>query len=162
MADSDRKKVKDQEKGVLTTTAGIVNGPKVVGEMHEESFVFDVPADANVPEIALPILKACKLKSVQGVGVTGLAVSGAAFVTQTVSKRDGAGGAAVISSTFNTNTAGQNLPITAFVPYVFTPSATSANLFFPAGSVLTFLSTETGTPVTPIAKVIVTVEYGVV
>lgn len=162
MPDSDRKKIKDQEKGVFKTAAGITDPAGAVGELHEETFIFDVPADAAVAEIGIPILKACKLKSVKGLAITGLAVSGSAYVTQTISKRDGAGGGAVIAATFNTNTAGQNLPIVAFVPYNFTLSTTAANLLFPAGSVLTFLSAETSTPVTPIGKIAVTVEYGVV
>lgn len=162
MPDSDRKKIKDQQKGVYKTAAEIVSPATVVEEMHEETFIFDVPADAAVAEIGIPIRKACKLKNVQGLAITGLAVSGSAYITQTISKRDGAGGSAVIAATFNTNTAGQNAAITAFVPYTFVNSTTVANLLFPAGSVLTFLSAETSTPTTPIGKIAVTVEYGAI
>ncbi len=162
MPDSDRKKIKDQQKGYFKTAAAIVASATAVGEIHEETFIFDVPADAAVAEIGIVMRKACKLKRVEGCAITGLAVSGSAYITQTVSKRDGAGGGAVVSATFNTNTAGQNLPIVAFVPYVFTLSATAANLLFAAGNILTFLSAETSTPVTPIGKVSVTVEYGAV
>lgn len=162
MPDSNRKKIKDQQKGEFLTAAGMTDVASTVNEMHEETFIFDVPADAAVAEIGITILKACKLKSVKGLAITGLAANGSAYITQTVSKRDGAGGAAVIAATFNTNTAGQNKAITAWVPYDFTLSSTTANLFFAAGNVLTFLSAETSTPTTPIAKIAVTVEYGVV
>ncbi len=163
MTDSDRKKIKDQQKGIYKTAAGLVDTSGTpVNEMHQETFVFDIPADAAVAEIGIVIRKACKLVRAEGVAITGLAVSGSAYVTQTVSKRDGAGGAAVIAATFNTNTAGQNLPIVAFVPYVATLSTTPANLLFAAGNILTFLSAETSTPTTPIGKFSVTVEYGAV
>lgn len=157
---SDRKKIIDQEKGVFREAAAIVDPNKAVNECHQETFVFDVPADAAVAEIGIPMLKACRLVSAVGLAVTGLAVSGSAYVTQTISKRDGAGGGAVVAATFNTNTAGQNTAIVAFVPYTFVNSTTTANLDFPAGSVMTFLSAETSTPVTPIGKISVTVQYG--
>lgn len=162
MADSDRKKLKDQEKGVFRTAAGIVNPNAAVNESHQETFYFDVPADAAVAEIAICLEKACKIVSAFGIAVTGLAVSGSAYITQTIKVRDGAGGAAVTAATFDTNTAGQNKAITAWVKYGFTLSTTPANLLVPAGGVITFTSAETSTPTTPIGKVAVTVEYGAI
>lgn len=155
---TDRTLLKQAQSGQITST-GAVDPITAAGEAHQETFIFDVPADAAVAEIGIPILKACRLKSVKGVAITGLAVSGSAYITQTISKRDGAGGGAVIAATFNTNTAGQNTPITAFVPYTFVLSTTDANLNFAVGNVLTFLSAETSTPATPIGKIAVTVEY---
>lgn len=155
---TDRTLLKQAQSGQITST-GAVDPITAAGELHQETFIFDVPADAAVAEIGIPVVKAFRLKSAKGLAITGLAVSGSAYVTQTISKRDGAGGAAVIAATFNTNTAGQNTPIVAFVPYTFVNSTTDANLNFAVGNVLTFLSAETSTPATPIGKIAVTVEY---
>jgi len=155
---SDRDIIKDQQKGTFISAAGMANVETAVGEIHEETFVFALDADAAVTERGIHIKKACRLKSAVLTPSTGLAVDGTAFTTTTVSKRDGAGGAAAIAATHTTNSVGGSA-LVAFVPKPLTLSATSANLDFPAGSVLTFLVAEASTPVTPVGRLTVTLEY---
>jgi hypothetical protein len=159
---TDRSIIKAYTIGEIrtaSTISPIVDPQGEVGRMNEETFTFEVPADATIAETGMVIKKACKFKHAEFLPATALAASGSAFITQVISKRDGAGGSAVTTASLDTNTAGQNVSLAAFVSASFTPSATPANLVFPAGSVMTFKSTETSTPATPIGKVTVTVEY---
>ena len=155
---SDRDIIKDQQKGVYVVAAGMSNVETAVNQIHEETFVFAVDADAAVTERGIHIAKACRLKSAVLTPSTALATDAADYTTTTVSKRDGAGGAAAISATHTTNLTG-GTALAAFVPKALTLSATSANLDFAAGNVLTFLVAETGTPTTPVGRLTVTVEY---
>jgi hypothetical protein len=147
------------ELRTASTVSPIVDVIGEVGRQNEETFTFEIPADATIAETPMALRKACRVKKVDFVGATALAASGSAFVTMLLQKRDGAGGAAVTTATLDTNTAGGNVSIAAFVPAAFVLSSTFANLVFAAGNVMTFKSTETSTPATPIGKVTVTVEY---
>lgn len=162
MADSDRKKIKDQQIGVFETAAGIVDADGEVKKMHEETFVFDAgAASGDVAEIGIVFKKACVVKHIEELPSASLANDGTDtdIVTRTVQKRDGIGGAAASVATLGTGTVG-GAALTAFVPTSFALSATVANLKFAAGNVLTFMSAKTGAPAAPAAsKVLVTVEY---
>lgn len=155
---TDRELLKQQERGQLGTT-GAVDPLNEVNRAHEETFTFEVGSDNTIAEMGLACEKAFKVKGVRFTGATALAANGSNYISMLVQKRDGAGGAAVTVASTDTNTAGANVSLAAFVPAVLTLSATTANLLFAAGNVLTFKSTETGTPATPIGKVQVTVEY---
>lgn len=159
MADSDRKKIKDQEKGVIATAAGIVAPFAAIEQCHEETFTWEIAADATVVEVGMVCEKPFKVKSMKFTGNAALAANASNYITQLAQKRDGAGGAAVTVGTIDTNTAGGNQSIAAFVGLAGVLSATAANLIFAAGNILSVKSTETGTPATPIGKVQITVEY---
>lgn len=156
---TDRKKLKDQLKGLILTAAGISNAETAIEQANEETFEFGVTADADQVERGLVCVKAFKVKSCIVTPTTALAAHASAYITQTVGKRDGAGGAAVTVATFDTATGGSNVSLAAFVPYTLTLSATLANRVFAVGNVLTFKSLETSTPVTPLCIMAVTVEY---
>lgn len=156
MSYTDRELLKQQERGQLGTT-GATTPYAEISRVHEELITFEVPADATVVETGVYIAKACKVKSIEFLPNAALAAHASNYVTQLVQKRDGAGGAAVTVGTLDTNTAGGNQSLAAFQKTSFV--LTNANINVAAGNVLTFKSTETGTPVTPIGKVSLTVEY---
>jgi len=156
---TDRALIKATQAGVNRSIATIVDPTGETNRMHEHTFQFDLDADASLAERGIRIPKACIVKSVTFTPNAALAANGTNYITLDVQKRDGAGGAAVSVATTNTNTAGANVSLAAFVPQTVTITTTAANKTFAAGNVLTFKSTETGAPTTPIGCCEVTVEW---
>lgn len=158
--DSDRKKIKDQQKGVFLTAAAISSPNTEVEKLHEEVFVFDLDADASQAERGVPCLKAFKVKSVVVLPSTDLAAHATAYVTYTTQKRPSAAlGTPVSVAAFDTATGGSNVSLTAWTAYSVTLTTTLANRKFAVGDVLTFKSAETSTPTSPLGRVAITVEY---
>jgi len=151
---TDRELLKAQQAGKLGT-AGAVDAIAEVGKAHQHVFTFEVTSDATMAEIGLRIDKKCIVKSAHFTPSTALAINGTNYVTLDVSKRDGVGGSATVVATLNTNTGGTAL--SAFQPAALTVTQSAASLA--VGNVLTFKSTETGTPTSPIGKCTVVVEY---
>jgi hypothetical protein len=161
MALTDREIIKEravgqaQSMGLSSATA-----PKAtIAAIHQYEITWDIGADATIAEIAQRIGRPSKFIAAYFTPATGLAVSGSAYVTALLQKRDGAGGAASTVATWDTNSAGGNQAMVAFVPLLGVATTTPADLVYAAGNLLTFKSTETSTPATPIGKVTVTLEY---
>lgn len=159
MALTDREIVKQRAAGQANTFGLAGSAVAITSAIHQEVFDFEVPADASIAETGQRMPFACRVIAVHFTPATLLAASGSAYISQVIKKRDGAGGAAVSCATLDTNTAGQNVSLAAFVPAAFVLTATAADLVFAAGNVMTFASTETSTPATPIGKVTVVVEW---
>ncbi len=157
---TDREIVKERQAG-QAQSYGVAALPKtgIVAEMHQAEFTFDVGSDATIAEIGQRIGKKCIVKSVHFTPASALAANGSAYITMLVQKRDGAGGSPVTVASLDPNTAGQNVSLSAWVPAAMTLTTTAADLAVAAGNVLTFKSTETSTPATPIGKVTVVVEW---
>lgn len=156
---TDRALIKGMQAGVHRTIAAIVDPTGETNKLHEHTFQFELDADASLVERGIRVPKACIVKSVTFTPTTLLAANGSSYITLDVQKRDGAGGSAVSVATTNTNSAGANVSLAAFVPATLTITSTAANKTFAAGNVLTFKSTETGTPATPLGCCEVTVEW---
>jgi hypothetical protein len=162
MADSDLKKFKDLLKGVFKVAAGVSAPFDAVDAIAEETFLLSVPADATLAEQGFDLRRPGIVTSCKFTGATALAANGSSYVSLLVQKRDGAGGAAVTVASTDTNTAGANASISAWVPLTVTLTATDANKKFATGNVLTVKLTETGTPTTPIGFFTIHVRYGVI
>lgn len=154
---SDRQLIKDTEKGIFRTVAEISDPNGAVEDLHEDVIKFDLDADASLAERGMRVDKAFKVKSVYFTPSTALAASGTDYTTYTVSKRDGAGGAAATVAATDTNSAGSNVSLAAFVPQALT--LTTANTTFAAGNVITVKSAETGIPTSPLGCFTILVEY---
>jgi hypothetical protein len=162
MADSDLKKFRDLLKSYFKVAAGVSNPFDAVDALMEETFLVPMPADATLAEQGFRVRRPGIVTSCEYTGATALAANGSSYISLLVQKRDGAGGAAVTVASTDTNTAGANQSISAFVPLTITLTTTDANKKFAAGNVLTFKSTETGTPTTPIGFATINVRYGVI
>lgn len=159
MALTDREIIKEREAGVAQSY-GLAATPKsVVSGIHSDTLTFEVTSDASMAEIGMRMPAACIVRSAHFTPSVALAANGSSYVTYDLQKRDGAGGAAASVATTNTNSAGANVSLAQFVPAALTLSTTAADITFAAGNVLTFKSTETGTPASPIGKVVVIVEW---
>jgi hypothetical protein len=154
---TDRDKIKDQQVGVYVTTAGMSNAQTAVEALHEETFTFITFAAAPYVEQGIAMLKKCKVKSIRLTSATTLAAHATDNITATVSKRDGAGGAATAIGASTTDVAG--LALTAFVPKTVTVSTTAGVADIAAGGVLTFKTADNGTTTEPLIVCSVTVEY---
>lgn len=157
---TDRNILKERQAGQLQGY-GLAANPQtgLVPELHQYEFTWDVGSDATIAEIGQRISKKCIVRSAYFTPATALAANGTNYISLLVQKRDGAGGAAVTVASTDTNTAGANVSLAAFVPQLLTLTSTAADIQVAAGNVLTFKSTETGTPATPIGKVTVLVEW---
>lgn len=157
---TDRQIFKERQSGVANTY-GLAGNPTtgVVAEIHQMVFTWDVGSDATIAEIGQRIDKKCIVRNAYFTPTTALAAHATAYISLLVQKRDGAGGAAVTVASTDTATGGANVSLAAFVPAVLTLTTTAADLAVAAGNVLTFKSTESSTPTTPIGKVTVVVEW---
>lgn len=154
---SDRTITKQQQQGELASS-GLGNARKQVGEMNEETFIFDLDADAAQAERGITCRKPFIVKAVEVTPSTSLAAHASAYVTYTAQKRPAADLASPVSvAAFDTATVGSNVSLTAWTKYA--AAITAANRKFAKGDVLTFKSAETGAPVSPLGTVAVTVEY---
>lgn len=156
---TDRDIIKIRQVGQADSYGLAGTARAAISAIHQDVITFEVGADATIAEMGQRTDKAFIVKSVHFTGATGLAVSGSAYVSLLAQKRDGAGGSPVTVASVDTNTAGSNVPIVAFVPLALVLTVTPADLTFAAGNVLTFKLTETSTPTTPIGKVTFVVEY---
>lgn len=97
---------------------------RVVGASHQIA-----DAAANTATTERPIVRTPVHGPVTGIDFTGAAVAAddTDYVTATVSKRDGAGGAAVVLGTYDSRAANEGA-ITALVPAAFTLSAVAGAL----------------------------------
>lgn len=156
---SDRKIIKDQDQGVLNSS-GLVNPRKAVGELNEETFVFDLDADAGQAERGITCRKPFVVRAVEVTPSTALAAHASNYVTYTARKRPASAlGTPVTVAAFDTATGGSNVSLVAWTKVAAPLSTTVANRKFAVGDVLSFLSAETGSPTSPIGTVAVTVEY---
>jgi hypothetical protein len=156
MSYTDRELLKQQQAGALqgTTASAAVDE---VGHAHSAYFTWEVTADAAVAERGFIVPRKARIKEAKFCPSSSLAADGTNYVTQLIQVRDGAGGAAATAGTLDTNSAGGNVSLTAFEAGTFT--LTNANLDCAAGSVVTFKSTETGAPATPVGLVYVKLEW---
>lgn len=157
---TDREILKNQQLGAVVTAPAISDPRTAISEVHEETFVFDLDADASQAERGLPCLKAYKVKSIKLLPSSSLAAHATAYVTYTVQKRPtGDLTTPVEVAAFDTATGGDNVSLTAWTEYELTLSSTTSYLQFAVGDVLTFKSAESSIPTNPIGTVSVTVEY---
>ncbi len=158
MPDSDRKKIKDQQKGVYKTAAGIVDPATEVEKLHEETFVFSNVAGSPLAEVAIHMRKACRVKSIVAMPAANLATAAANYVTGTVGKRDAAGANSTAIGAFTTNSSG-GAALTAFVATNVTVSTTTGVADIAAGGSLTYALVDNATTTEVAVFVSVTVEY---
>ena len=156
MPDTDRKKIKDQQKGVYLTAAGIAASADEVAKLHEETFVFSNVAGSPLAEVGIAMVKKCKVKSIKAMPAATLGTAAANYVTGTVAKRDGAGGGATTIGSFTTNSSG-GAALTAFV--ATTPTLVAGTEEIAAGGVLTYALVDNATTTEVAVFVSVTVEY---
>lgn len=157
---TDRDKIKAQQKGTFKSAAGISSPDAETAKLHEETFLFDLDADASQAERGIPCLKAFKIKSIDIVPSSDLAAHATAYVTYTAQKRPSAAlGTPVTVASFDTATGGSNVSLTAWTKQTMTLSTTYSYRVFAVGDVFTFKSAETSTPTSPLGRVAVTVEY---
>lgn len=152
---TDRAIFKAQEAG-RAATSGASDPIGITGTVHEETFVFSNVAGSPLAEVGITMVKACKVKSIRALPAATLAVAAANFVTGTVAKRDGAGGAATTIGSFSTED-GVGAALTAFTPTTVTVSAANAEIA--AGGVLTYKLVDNATTTEVAVFVSVTVEY---
>lgn len=159
MTTTDRTITKQIEQGELASQ-GLARPKKAVGEKNEETFIFDLDADAAQAERGITCRKPFKVKGIDLTPSSALAAHAANYNTYDVQKRPSAAlGAPVSVGTTNTNTAGANVSLVAWTKVSIPLSATVANRKFAIGDVLTVKSTETGTPASPLGTIAITVEY---
>lgn len=156
---TDRQIIKDRQAGQYEAYGLAGTGKAAASAIHTFTYTFEVGSDASIAEMGVRIDKACKVTSCYFTPTTALAAHATAYIIMLVQKRDGAGGSPVTVGTIDTSTGGGNVSLSAFVPQLFVATSTAADLAFAVGNVLTFKSTETSTPTTPIGKVTVTVEW---
>lgn len=120
MPDTDRKKIKDQEKGVYSSTAGIADAPGAVEDTHKRAFRVGVPYAANnaaawtgLPVATLP--RKVKIKTAKIYATTVITGNATNYELFTVATRLANGDAGVTLGTWNTHTGAQST-ITANVP----------------------------------------------
>jgi hypothetical protein len=152
---SDRAIFKAQEAG-RAATSGATDPIGITGTVHEETFVFSNVAGSPLAEVGITMVKACKVKSVRALPAATLATAAANYVTGTVAKRDGAGGAATTIASFTTNSSG-GAQLTAFTPTTCAVTASAAEIA--AGGVLTYALVDNATTTEVAVFVSVTVEY---
>lgn len=153
---TDREYLKQAQSGHIAST-GASDPIGAVGEAHQETFVFEAPASAEFAETGIAIMKACRVKSIRITSATTLAADATNNITATVSKRDGAGGAATAIGAVTTDVAGGAL--TAHTPKTVAVSTTAGEADLAAGNVLTFKTADNGTTTEPKLTCSVTVEY---
>lgn len=124
MPDTDRKKIKDQQKGVFSSAAGIVAPADEVDAMHRDEFVAYPPYAANnaAAWTGLPLVTfRRKRKPVAGRIYATTVITGNATNYQlfTLSTRLANGDAGVTLGTYNTHTSAQST-VTANVAATFT------------------------------------------
>ncbi|MBX3198242.1 MAG: hypothetical protein KF894_08865 [Labilithrix sp.] len=155
---SDRDIIKKQDQGVLNSS-GLANPRKAIGELNEETFVFDLDADAGQAERGITCRKPFVVRAVELTPSTALAAHASNYTTFTARKRPaGALGTPATVAALSTNSSG-GVSLVAWTKAAMPLSATAADRKFAVGDVLTVLSAETGTPTSPIGTVAVTVEY---
>lgn len=156
MPDTDRTKIKDQQKGYFKTAAGISTPAAEVDKLHEETFVFSNVAGSPLAEVGIQMRKKCRVKAISAMPAANLATAAANYVTGTVAQRDGAGGSATAIGAFTTNSSGG----AALVAFVSTPvTITAAAAEIAAGAVLTYALVDNATTTEVAVFVAVTVEY---
>ncbi len=159
MALTDREIIKERHAG-QAQAFGLAGAPKdAVAEVHRDILTWDIGSDASIAEIGQRLDRKCRVISAYVTPTTLLAKHASAFITLLVQKRDGAGGSPVTVATAHTEDIAGGVALAAFVPTLLTLTTTAADIAVAAGNILTFKSTETGAPATPIGKVTVVVEW---
>lgn len=152
---TDREYLKMQQAGQLATS-GATSPISAVGEAHEHTFVFSNAAGAALAEVGMYIPKKARVKSVKAVPGATLATDATNYVTGTVAKRDGAGGAATTIASYTTNSSG-GAALTAFTATDCAIVAGTSELA--AGSILTYKLVDAATTTEVATFVSVTVEW---
>lgn len=152
---TDRVILKNQQVGALSATPA-VDAKAVVGQAHEEQFVFLNVAGSPLAEVGYTVTKACRVKSIRALPAATLATAAANYVTGTVAKRDGAGGGATTIGSFTTNSSG-GAALTAFTPT--TVALVDGTTEIAAGGVLTYALVDNATTTEVAVAVTVTVEW---
>jgi hypothetical protein len=153
---TDRAYLKQAQAGHFASS-GAADPVAEVSLAHEETFLFTTFAAAPYVEQGFHIKKACRVKSVVLVAATTLAADATNYITATVAKRDGAGGAATTIGTRATDVAGGAL--TAFTPATMTLVTTAGVTSLAVGNVLTFKTADAAATTEPLITVSITVEY---
>lgn len=153
---TDRAYLKQAQAGHIGSM-GTTDPVGTVALAHEETFLFTTFAAAPYVEQGFYVKKACRVKAVHLVAATTLAAHAANNITATVSKRDGAGGAATVIGSRVTDVAGGDL--TAFTPAAVTLVTTAGVTDLAVGNVVTFKTADNGTTTEPLITVSITVEY---
>lgn len=105
--------------------------------------VVDAAASDTIAERVIPTAKLHgKISAIQFVGAA-VAANNTDYITLTVSKRDGAGGGAVVLGTYDSRAANQGA-VTAFTPAAFSLSAVAGALNILETDVITFAETKGG------------------
>lgn len=154
---TDREILKSQQAGALVT-AGATDPIGTVKKSHEETFQVSNVSGSPLAEVVVSALggNAVRVKSIKATAASTLATAAANYVTGTVYKRDGAGGAAVAIGSFTTNSSG-GAQLTAFVPTAVTLTASAVDIA--AGGIITYALVDNATTTEPAITVDVTVEY---
>lgn len=155
MTATNREILKRDDAG-RAVSLGTTDPIGAVGELHEETFVFANPAGSPLAEVGITMVKKCRVKSIRALPGGNLATHAANYITGTVAKRDGEGGAAATIGAFTTNSTG-GAALAAFEPTTVT--VTAANSDIAAGQVLTYALVDAATTTEPAVSVSVTVEY---
>lgn len=157
MTITDRTIIKNQQKGVFRTS-GMSDSDASVGKLHEETFSVLNVAGSPLAEVVVSGLggKAAIVKSIKAIPAATLATAASNYVTGTIYKRDGAGGAAVSIGSFTTNSSG-GAQLTAFQPTSVT--LTDSAKVLAAGSIITYALVDNGTTTEVAVTVDITVEY---
>lgn len=159
MALTDREILKQRQAGQAGSYGLAGSAVDLIAATNQYQLTWDIGSDATIAEIGQRIYRASKYVSAHFTPTTALAAHATAYLIMLLQKRDGAGGSAVTMGTIDTSTGGGNVSLAAFVPYLFVATTTAADLLYAIGNIVTFKSTETSTPATPIGKVTLTLEY---
>jgi hypothetical protein len=113
MPDTDRKKIKDQQKGVYTSTAGIATPFESVDELHRSEHRCGVPYAANnaAAWTGFPVVtvkRKRKLKSISIYATTAITGNATNYELFTFATRLANGDAGVTLGTWNTHTSAQS------------------------------------------------------
>jgi hypothetical protein len=152
---TDRAYLKQAQAGHIGSI-GASDPIGAVNQAHEETFLFSNVSGSPLAEVGIVMQKACIVKSIQALPAADLATHAANYITGTVAKRDGAGGAASTIGSFTTNSSG-GAALADFEPT--TVSVDAAYRTFAAGNVLTYKLVDAATTTEPQVTVSVTVEY---
>ena len=113
MPDTDRKKIKDQQKGVYVTTAGIATVDESVNDLHKRTYSTRPPYAANdaATWVGLPICthpRKCKARSFRITPTTVITGNATNYQLFTLAWRHANGDAGATLGTWNTHTGAQS------------------------------------------------------
>jgi len=113
MPDTDRKKIKDQQKGVYVTTAGIATVDESVNDLHKRTYTARPPYAANnaATWVGLPIAtppRKTRIRSFRITPTTAITGNATNYQLFTLATRHANGDAGVTLGTWNTHASAQS------------------------------------------------------